>query len=59
VFNTRCARLLAASLPVSPSSCTQHLLATFRSVRVNSMSFELHEQQAALRVTLRCENGEP
>jgi hypothetical protein len=36
----------------------QHMLATFRSTRVSTMSFELNEQQASLKVTLRCENGE-
>lgn len=36
----------------------QHVLATFRSARVSTMSCELNEQQASLKVTVRCENGE-
>lgn len=36
----------------------QHLLATFRSTRVASMACELNEEQASLRVNLRCDNGE-
>eukprot|EP00882_Tetradesmus_deserticola_P016602 GHRQ01017741.1.p1 GENE.GHRQ01017741.1~~GHRQ01017741.1.p1 ORF type:complete len:163 (+),score=19.28 GHRQ01017741.1:1233-1721(+) len=35
----------------------QHLLATFRSSRVNSMAFELNSEQASLTVTLKCDNG--
>jgi hypothetical protein len=35
----------------------QHLLATFRSSRVNSMAFELNPEQATLTVTLKCDNG--
>jgi hypothetical protein len=35
----------------------QHLLATFRSSRVNSMAFELNPEQATLIVTLKCDNG--
>lgn len=34
------------------------MLATFRSTRVSSMSCELNEQSASLKVTLRCDNGE-
>jgi hypothetical protein len=39
-------------------SLLQHMLATFRSTRVSSMSCELNEQSASLKVTLRCDNGE-
>lgn len=36
----------------------KHLLATFRSTRVATMACELNEEQANLRVNLRCDNGE-
>lgn len=41
-----------------PCFFLQHMLATFRSTRVSSMSCELNEQSASLKVTLRCDNGE-
>eukprot|EP00878_Enallax_costatus_P046909 GHUV01057228.1.p1 GENE.GHUV01057228.1~~GHUV01057228.1.p1 ORF type:complete len:126 (+),score=26.60 GHUV01057228.1:240-617(+) len=36
----------------------KHMLATFRTARVSSISFELNLQEASLRVTLKCDNGE-
>lgn len=34
------------------------MLATFRSSRVSSMSFELNPEEATLGVILKCDNGE-
>eukprot|EP00775_Hariotina_reticulata_P012101 gene12101-12240_t len=35
----------------------KHVLATFRSSRVSSMSFELNPEEATLGVILKCDNG--
>jgi hypothetical protein len=48
---------LQAGQPTAAVAVLQHLLATFRSSRVNSMAFELNPEQATLTVTLKCDNG--
>jgi hypothetical protein len=49
---------MAAPASCSPLLLLQHLLATFRTLKVSRMDFELNAQQAYMAVTLTCDNGE-